>query len=75
MSASRIHFIIICMTLCPVSYAASKIRENTVRKFFIRLQPELDVIDIDSFVKKDHVLKFQLKCLLNNDTFCDPVGR
>lgn len=51
------------------------IRNNTVRNYFIRLQPELDVIDIEGFVKKDYVLRFQLKCLLNNDTYCDPIGR
>ena len=54
---------------------SASIRTDNVRNFFIRLQPELDVIDINEFVRKDHVLKFQLKCLLNNDTYCDPVGR
>jgi len=40
----------------------------------LRLQPELDVIDIESYLSNPRLLKLQIECILN-DGPCDAVGR
>ncbi|CAG7709757.1 unnamed protein product [Allacma fusca] len=40
-----------------------------------RFQPELDSLDVDSYLKNERRVRLQFKCLLNDNAPCDAVGR
>ena len=44
------------------------------KEYPLKLQPELDVLDVESYLNNPRLLNLQIKCLLY-DGPCDVVGR
>jgi len=58
----------VILALCAI------VAVSFARDYPIRLQPELDNVDVEAYIKNERLLNFQVKCLFD-EIPCDIVGR
>ncbi|CAG7829505.1 unnamed protein product [Allacma fusca] len=64
------NFIITCVFIVTIIFPPC----SQATEYTARLQPELDAIDVDSYLKNERFFNLQMKCILFEGP-CDSVGR